>query len=203
MQFGLRRVGAGWLSGGLSTVAILISVTTFYFSFLQGADPSLKTGRTMTFARNQATGFYTFNLPVTFVNSGGGNAVAEAIRIAVSGPDGAVRIWDAEDLINEYELGGPFAPVNIPGRQAVTEAFRFNPIDREDTPIFPDPGVYRLEVSALIAGEDTALETERFTQILADDLPYIDTTLAHWPLVFEVVPERNEVEAGRSYLRRW
>ena len=203
MQFGLKRLGAGWLSGGLSTIAILISLITFYYSFLQAEDPSLMTGRTMTFGRNSDTGFRTFNLPVTFVNNGGGNAVVEAINISVTGPDGGTRVWDAEDRIDGYNLGGPFAPVNIPGRQSVSEGFRFNPVDRQDTPVFPVEGVYRIEVSAKLAGDGDTLATAQCTQFMADDLPYIEEILMRWPLIFEVVSDEEELEPGRSYLRRW
>lgn len=76
-------------------------------------------------------------------------------------------------------------------------------MDRQDTPVFPVEGVYRIEVSAKLAGDGDTLATAQFTQFMADDLPYIEEIPMRWPLIFEVVSDEEELEPGRSYLRRW
>ena len=193
-----------WSSAAFSVAAFAISLYTFWYNFVQPADLSVSVARTMSFGRNSETGFRTFNIPLTLVNNGGQNAVVDRITITVDGPgDAEPRVWDAEDRVKEYSISGPFAPVDVPARKSVTQGFRFNPLDREDTPIFYQAGIYRLDVAVHRIGEDAPEALSRYTQIDEADLPYIRQILQRWPLVFDVVPGADEIEPGRSYLRRW
>ena len=199
----LGRYGI-WSSAAFSVAAFVISLYTFWYNFVQPADLSVSVARTMSFGRNSETGFQTFNIPLTLVNNGGQNAVVDRITITVYGPgDAAPRVWDAEDRVNEYTISGPFAPVDVPARKSVTQGFRFNPLDRADTPIFYQSGIYRIEVQVELIGDASPVEFTRFTQIQEADLPYIRQILQRWPLVFDVLPGAEEIEPGRSYLRRW
>ena len=199
----LGRYGM-WSSAVFSVAAFAISLYTFWYNFVQPADLSVSVARTMSFGRNSDTGFQTFNMPLTFVNNGGQNAVVDLISVTVHGPgDAEPRVWDAEDRVNEYSLSGPFAPLDVPARKSVTQGFRFNPLDRADAPIFYQPGVYRLEIAVHRIGGDTPEALSRYTQIEEDDLPYIRQILQRWPLIFDVVTRAEDLEPGRSYLRRW
>ena len=129
--------------------------------------------------------------------------MVDLLTISVEGPDGTERLWEAEDKIDTYNLSGPFAPINVPPRQSVTQAHRFNPPDLGRHADLLQCWCLSFDRYGRGSGRRRSDLDDPLFQILPDDLPYIEQTLMRWPLNVNLVEDREMLEPAKSYLRRW
>lgn len=182
-----RPGGGGWAANLTALTALAFSAFSFYETVWKAEDVRVFVAPQIAFSDPANGPFDVFEIPVTLANSGARDGVALSFALEVVNPRSGERklyhsaqtgAWRAA-----WEGGGAaFAPLSVPGGEALTRRILFFPraeeaIDR----LVSEAGVYRFTLTMNVAPVDRLADaigvaadaaTSLSFDMLIDDIDY-------------------------------
>lgn len=199
---GREGAGGGGMFANLSAAAaLLFSGYSFYETVWRAEDLRLFVSPLIQYADPYNGPFDVYGVPVTIANTGARAGVILSFDLEVANPrSGETKRYYSADFGAWKEAynreAEPFAPITVPGREAITRQILFYPRNGEevDRLVETDPGTYQFKLTL------NAAPVERLPEALGGGAASAETIA--FEMEIDGVDYRAFNEGGTISLRR-